>query len=46
MGRLDNKVAIITEAGMGQAGALLFAREGAKVAGLTGTPRREKRRCG
>jgi len=33
MGRLDNKVAIITAAasGMGQASALVFAREGAKV---------------
>ena len=32
--RLENKIAIITGAagGMGAAGALLFAREGAKVA--------------
>ena len=33
MGRLDDKVAIITGAGrgMGQAAAFLFAREGARV---------------
>lgn len=33
MGRLDDKVAIITGAGMGmgQAGAMLFAKEGANV---------------